>query len=371
MTAIHSLIVDPAAYTPPYVRALADALCRRGLDIDLITTEFPHGPVPEATCYDVHDFFYRRGRSLNGRARRMVRIAQHIPDQLRFRRFARGAQIVHHQWFPVPHVDRFLRPTGPASVMTMHWRLPDPRSSIGRAYARILQGTDHIIIHTDSGRRELIAGFGVDGDNVSVIPHGAFDYLLDVPGERPLPDELARVTKPVVLAFGLIRPYKGTDVLLEAFRQIPDAELWIVGSPRLDMSEIRRVAGELSDRVRLIERFVPDHEVAAYFRRADVIALPYRHIEQSGVLYSALAFGKPLVLSDVGGFPEIAAAGAATLTPAGDADRLAEAIDRLLGSPDELERQSAAADALRTGAYSWDRIAASTEMVYRSVLDAR
>ena len=58
--------------------------------------------------------------------------------------------------------------------------------------------------------------------------------------------------------------------------------------------------------MRFVPRFVPDAEMPAYFRRADVVALPYREIEQSGVLYTALAFGSPLLLSAVGGFPEIA-----------------------------------------------------------------
>ena len=76
-------------------------------------------------------------------------------------------------------------------------------------------------------------------------------------------------------------------------------------------------------------RFIPDPEIPAYFRRADVVVLPYREIEQSGVLYTALAFGKPLVLSAVGGFTEVAADhGAARLVPPGDAEALAAALSR-------------------------------------------
>ena len=70
---------------------------------------------------------------------------------------------------------------------------------------------------------------------------------------------------------------------------------------------------------------------AGYFRRADLVVLPYREIDQSGVLFTALAFGKPLLLSDVGGFPEMAATGAARTFPAGDAAALHEALRELLG----------------------------------------
>src|SRR5207248_8378429 len=130
-------------------------------------------------------------------------------------------------------------------------------------------------------------------------------------GELPLPDELAGVKAPVVLFFGLIRDYKGVDVLLRAWRSVPDAELWIVGMPRVDMAPLRALAGE---RVRFVPRFVDDLELPAYFRRADLVVLPYRAADQSGVLYTALAFGKPTVLSDVGGFGDV---GAARMVPPG------------------------------------------------------
>ena len=63
--------------------------------------------------------------------------------------------------------------------------------------------------------------------------------------------------------------------------------------------------------MRFVERFVDGGEAAAFFRRADLVVLPYREIEGSGVLATALAFGLPLLLTDVGSFPEVAATGAA------------------------------------------------------------
>ena len=114
----------------------------------------------------------------------------------------------------------------------------------------------------------------------------------------------------MVLCFGLMRPYKGIDLLLEAWRGIDGAELWIAGMPRMDISALTAAA---PPGVRFVPRFIGDDELPAYFRRADLVVLPYREIDQSGVLFTALAFGKPLLLSDVGGFPEIAATGAARI----------------------------------------------------------
>ena len=132
----------------------------------------------------------------------------------------------------------------------------------------------------------------------------------------------------MILFFGLLRPYKGIDTLLEAFRRVEGAELWIVGNPRMDVEPLRELAAEAPGRVRFLTRFVDDAEIPAIFRRADVVVLPYRDAEQSGVLYTGLAFGKPMVLSAVGGFPEVAAAGAARLVPPGDPAALAAALAR-------------------------------------------
>ena len=90
-------------------------------------------------------------------------------------------------------------------------------------------------------------------------------------------------------------------------------------------------------KVRFVTRFVEDAEIPAIFRRADVVALPYLDAEHSGVLYTALAFGKPMVVSAVGGFPEVADAGAARLVPPGDTAALAAALRELIDDPGARE----------------------------------
>ena len=106
--------------------------------------------------------------------------------------------------------------------------------------------------------------------------------------------------------------------------------------------------------MRFVPRFVADDELPAYFQRADLVVLPYREIDQSGVLFTALAFGKPLLLSDVGGFPEVAATGAARTFPAGDvrgaaAPRCASCSPTPPRSPTMAERARAAAAASTPG----------------------
>jgi glycosyltransferase involved in cell wall biosynthesis len=363
-------IVDPAAYTPPYDHALAGALARAGAQVELVTSHFPYGPVPREQGYEVSERFYRRasGSRTGHRARRALRAAEHLPDMLRFRGHAEATDLVHYMWLPMPSLDRRLLPPKRPRVFTMHWRLPEKGTRIGRTLTRLLAEMDAVVVHSEHGALRLAEDFEVSPERVEVIPHGAFDYLTHQPDEVELPEELREVKGPVILTFGLIRPYKGTDVLLEAFARVRGAELWIVGMPRMPIEPLRELAARAPGTVRFIDRFVTDPEIPAFMRRADIVALPYRNIEQSGVLYTALAFGRPLVLSDVGGFPEVAELGAARLAPVGNPEALAEVLQGLLDDPAKRERLAAGALEAARGTYSWDEIGRETLALYQRLL---
>ncbi len=364
-------IVDPPAYTPPFDRSLCAALARAGAEVELVTSRFVHGPVPAAMGYEVREAFYRHSgkREADAPARRALKLAEHVTDMLRYRRDGASVDVRHYQWLPVPALDGRLLPPGRPRVLTAHGvlRREGWERRLDRGLRRVFDRMDAIVALSEFGRERLV-GAGVDPARIRVIPHGAFDYLTRQPDEVPLPDELAAVEAPVILFFGLIRPYKGVDVLLEAFRSLAGAELWIVGRPLgMSMDELRELAARAHGEVRFVPRFVSDQELPAYFRRADVVALPHRDAEQSGVLYAALAFGKPTVLSDVGGFGEVAETGAATLVPPGDAAALAAGLQDLLASPDERERLAAAAAAAASGRYSWELVARQTLDLYEEL----
>jgi glycosyltransferase involved in cell wall biosynthesis len=284
---------------------------------------------------------------------------------LRYRRAAATADVVHFQWLTVQPLDVHLLPRASPLVLTAHDVLPrEPRRGQLAAQRRLYERMDAVIVHSEHGRERLVGELGIDPAKVHVVAHGAFDHLTRQTDEQPLPAELAGVEGPVVLCFGLMRPYKGLDVLLEAWRGIEGAELWIVGMPRMGIDDLRRSAPQ---NVRFVPRFIADREIPAYFRRADLVVLPYRQIDQSGVLFTALAFGCPLLLSDVGGFPEVAATGAAELVVPGDPAALREALTGLLADPARRERLSAAARAGAAGPYSWDTVAQDTLEVYRQL----
>jgi len=369
-------LVDPSAFTPPYDRSLAAALARAGVDVELVTSRFLYGPVPRAEGYAVREPFYglstRAGR--RSRSRIPIKALEHAPRMLiEARRAGRTSDLTHWQWVTWPPLDRFLiRPSGRPRVFTLHYPLPPPGDARGlRRQRAVLCGFDAVIVHTAYGAARLRDEVGIEPERVHVIPHGPLDYLTRLDDRVALPAELAAVpdSVPVILFFGLLRPYKGIDTLLEAFAELDGAELWIAGMPRMPLEPLGRLARRASGTVRFLPRFIADPEIPALLRRADVLALPYREIEQSGVLYAGLAFGKPMVLSDVGGFSEVGREqGAARLVPPGDAAALAAALRELLDDAGERQRLGAAALAAVEGPYSWDEIAVRTIDLYESLL---
>ena len=363
-------LVDPSAFTPPYDRALAAALARRGAEVELLTSRFLYGPVPEPEGYRVRECFYRRSaaRGLEAPGRRAFKAAEHLRDMRRLRSEL-DADVVHYQWLTAPALDAHLLPPRRPRLITAHYVLP-PRASRRQvaAASRLFGRMDAVVAHSEHGAARLRDEVGVDSDRVRVIPHGAFDYLTHLPAEKPLPAELEGADGPVILFFGLLRPYKGLDTLLQAFRELPDAELWIVGNPRMDIEPLRRLAATAPGRVRFLTRFVEDAEIPPIFRRADLVVLPYRDAEHSGVLYTGLAFAKPLVLTSVGGFPELAASGAARLVPPEDPAALAAALAELVADPGARERLAAAAGEAAAGPYSWDAVATQTLALYQELV---
>jgi glycosyltransferase involved in cell wall biosynthesis len=368
-------LIDPSAFTPPYDRALAAALARAGADVELATSRFLHGPVPAAEGYRVEELFYRRSaaRGLDAPGRLPFKAAEHLADMRRFhRRGAAGADVLHYQWLTMPALDVHLLPPARPRAMTAHYILPPhPSRRQVASTRRVFGAMDAIVAHSEHSAARLREEVGLDPGRVRVIPHGAFDYLTRLPEEKPLPAELEGAEGPVVLCFGLLRPYKGIENLLAAFRQVEGAELWIVGNPRMDVAPLRRLAAEAPGRVRFLTRFVDEAEIPAIFRRTDLLVLPYLEAEHSGVLYTGLAFGKPLLLSAVGGFPEVAATGAARLVPPGDTPALAAAIAELLADEPARAELAAAARAAAAGPFSWDRAARLTLDLYRELIEAR
>jgi glycosyltransferase involved in cell wall biosynthesis len=310
------------------------------------------------------------GGGARGRLGRAAKLARLPLDMARLGRRVRGADVVHYQWLGLEELTSRMLPRARPRVFTAHDIVPrEPRRGQAAAFRRIANAMDAVVVHSEHGAERLRSTLGVPAERIRVIPHGAFEHLTALERERPLPPELAGVEQPVILFFGYLSRYKGVDVLLEAFAQVEGAELWVAGVPRVDMETLRALAERASGRVRFIPRFVEDEELPALFRRADLVALPYREIDQSGVLYTALAFGRPLVVTRVGGLAELADRHAAAVAvPPEDPDALARAMAGLVADPGERARLAAAAERAARTEYSWDQIASRHLELYRDLL---
>jgi glycosyltransferase involved in cell wall biosynthesis len=356
-------LVDPPAFTPPYDHALAAALARAGADVELITSRFAYGEVPAPEGYARRELFYRHAMGAAGsRARRLSKLAAHVPDMLRYRRAAAAADVVHFQWLTAPVLDLPVLPRRPL-VLTAHDLLPrEPRPGQVAAQRRLFERVDAIVVHSAYGRSQLVEGLGVPPGKVEVIHHGAFAPAPALRGAA-LPPEIADDGRPVVLLFGLLRPYKGLGTLLEAWRGVQGAQLWIAGRPMMALPPV-------PDGVTMVPRFIGAAEAQALIARADVMVLPYTRTERfdmSGVLAAALGAGRPTVLSDIGGFSEVAATGAALLVPPGDSAALHDALAELVADTEQRARLGAAALAAAQGPYSWDEAARATLALYERI----
>lgn len=179
------------------------------------------------------------------------------------------------------------------------------------------------------------------------------------------------LTGDVALFFGYVRRYKGLDTLLEAWRTVRQrrpATLVVAGEPYEDAAPYRRLAAEAGGdpAVRLLLRYVPDAEVEALFKAADVVVLPYRSGTQSGVTHVAHALGAPVITTRVGGLAETVEPGRTGLTvaPEDPAALAATILEFFEGEGGGLARRLRAGVADLRDAHSWARLAdRTTELI--------
>jgi glycosyltransferase involved in cell wall biosynthesis len=345
------LLADPPAFTPTYDHELAAALARGGAEVDLVTSRFRFGDVPAADGYARSEPFYPLSSRLFKRSplRLPLKIAEHPLGLAALR--ARRADVLHLQWLAAPELDgRLFRPHLP-SVFTAHDLLPRRTARKQDLWRRLLQRFDRVVVHSERGRETL----GELGIEATVIPHPVFPS-----------DPARRDDGRTVLAFGVIRPYKGLDHAIEAVRLVGDARLLVVGDPLEPIEPYRTAAAGLDVDWRL--GYLAQAEVDRVFGEATIAIFPYRpELDQSGALLRALGAGVPAVAYDVGGVAEpVRRFGAGRVVPAGDVEALADAVRELLSDSDALEQARAGARRARDE-LTWDASARAHLALYEEI----
>lgn len=172
------------------------------------------------------------------------------------------------------------------------------------------------------------------------MPHPLYDHLGAAVPRRDARARLGLAMRArVLLFFGLIRDYKGLDLLIDAFGSLgTDYQLVIAGEPygpfAQYLEQIKR--NPHKDNIHVHARFIADAEVPAFFGAADAVVLPYRSATQSGVTAMAFHFGVPVVATDVGGLNEVLTDGVTgVLVPEVSAPAIAKGVQRLFSLDQE------------------------------------
>lgn len=414
------LLFDPFCFTPWYTAELALALRGAGLTVDLLSAAFAREP----------DFFGRLGLRPDAGpvqlsptlhwapplCRRVVRTAEVL---LHYRALARRFRqrldqepaVLHLQQTPLVQrglpADRALinaaRAAGVPVVHTVHNVLPhDSGDRLQEAYRALYRQVDHLICHSESAADAVAALSGVGRDRISVIPHGPLFAPRQRTSQADLDTARERLGLPrgrfVVLFQGILAPYKGLDVLLDAWTiclercrrdGVAMPLLLVAGSgPDKLVAETRARCAPLGDGVRADLRYLPTAELPQYFAASNVLVYPYRKITTSGALLSGLSYDKPIVSSDLPAFAELLTHGEnALLVPPGDAAALASALFTLArdyaaaqhrtGNTSgvamrhtTLARLAAQAQRNRARCTSWTAIGERTAALYRQLSDA-
>jgi glycosyltransferase involved in cell wall biosynthesis len=368
-------LVDPLGFTTPYDDRLASALGQRGHDVHLLTSPFLLDRAPEPSGYVREELFIPWSSRLlrnspRARLRRLIKGAEYLPSvrRLLHRIDELSPDVVHVQWLSRPELDvrwvRRVARTRPL-VLTAHNATVRTRRRARDALREAFTLADRVVVHSGQAVDRLLE-FGVDARKIVRIPHAVFD----VPGTEAVDPPRGQT----LLFFGLIRRYKGLDLLVAALpelrRHAPTARLLVAGDPLDPITSVQELAASLgvSDMIEWRLGFVPEPEVARILASAAVVVLPYREIESSGVLALALGHGRPAIVTDVGGIGDaVREFGAGRVVPAGDVAALAGSCAELLTNRAELVRTYEGALAARA-ALTWDEAARSHEAMYAELV---
>jgi glycosyltransferase involved in cell wall biosynthesis len=373
------LLVDLETFTPGYDLQLTAALETEGWTVELIMSEYEFEEVvPRAAS---RPSVRRRLRGLP----RSLKAIPYLVDLIRLdRRLARLApSIVHIQWAHLPWVDRILWGRWRRSGWTVVYTAHDPRPLDGttprvlaRSYSTLPACADAVVVHSEFARSVLIDA-GTRPERVHMIPPASpFKPVAGAPTRSTARQALGLSTDDrVVLFFGFLKPYKGLAVLLRSLAQLKrsgvSARLLIAGEVLGPTADYDRLISELdlSRDVDWRPGFVPSSEVATLFAAADVIGLPYLDASSSGVLLSAYACRRPVVVSAVGGLPELVVPGeTGVIVPPNDPAALAAALSELLLDLPAGERMGENAFELSQERFTWPGMGRRLGALYDELL---
>jgi glycosyltransferase involved in cell wall biosynthesis len=377
----------------PYALGLATALTSEGVFLDFIGSD--DLSVPELVNDPRVSFLNLRGDQRSGAslARKIGRVATYYWRLIRYVATAKP-KVLHILWnnkfefFDRTLLMLYYKCLGKKIVLTVHnvniGRRDSNDTWVNRLSLRIqYRLSDHIFVHTEGMKSELVRDFGVREEKVSVIPFGINNTvpvttLSIAQAKRQLGISGSDKT---LLFFGNIAPYKGLEYLISALTELLNNDqryrLIIVGKPKGSDEYWKQIHQGISrsgirDRVNERIEYIPDEETELFFKAADVLVLPYTRIFQSGVLFLGYAFGLPTIAANVGPLKEEIIEGKTGFVfKPQDSSDLAKAIRQYFDSElfHNLENRRSEIRHYASERYSWDKVAEITKGLYRELHD--
>ncbi|HEY3132487.1 MAG TPA: glycosyltransferase family 4 protein [Acidobacteriota bacterium] len=374
----------------PYALGMAAALTSKGISVDFIGSDDLN--VPELVTNRRVNFLNLRGDQ-NPNARPIRKMARVLTYYWRLISYSARAKpkIFHILWnnkfqfFDRTLLMLYYKLVGKRVVFTAHnvnaGRRDHNDSWLNRLSLKVQYSfSDHIFVHTDGMKRELIADFRIPEENVSVIPFGINNTIPNTSLSIAEAKQQLGVSSSdkTMLFFGNIAPYKGLEYLIAAFTELLKKDrsyrLLIVGNPKGPASywnEIGRTIVNSDIAGRVIEKieYVPDEATELYFKAADVLILPYTRVFQSGVLFLGYNFGLPAIAADVGSLKnEIVEGKTGLVFRSQDPSDLASKVEEYFKSElfSNLENTRSQIKEYANERYSWSRVATITALVYAS-----
>ena len=230
-------------------------------------------------------------------------------------------------------VARRLRRKGIPTITVLDNVIPHETKFFDKPFSRwFLRQNSGCVAMSEAVLRDMLS---LTPDKPYILqPHPLYDHF----GTRINATEARQAlgldpTRRTLLFFGLIRDYKGLDLLIDAMPLLgPQYQLVIAGESygSFEKYEAQIAASGCADRIRVFNRYIDDEEVPKFFSAADVCVLPYKSATQSGITAIALHFEVPVVATPVGGLAEsVERPGIGLMTPAISAESLAETIPQL------------------------------------------
>jgi D-inositol-3-phosphate glycosyltransferase len=376
----------------PYAFGLGTELISKGIALDIVGSD--DLDCPEFRGKPGVNFLNLRGgqRPDASFSRKVLRVLAYYCRLIRYA-FISKPQVFHILWnnkfdfFDRTLLMLYYKLLGKKIALTVHnvnMGIRDSKDSLlNRCTLRVqYRLADHIFVHSDGMKLELIRDFGVANSQVSVIPFGINNAVPNTQlTRREARQQLGLGEgKKTLLFFGNIAPYKGLEYLVAALQKFvarrSDYLLIIAGRPKncpQYWAQIRESIQEdvQEGRILLREEFIPDEETEVYFKAADVLVLPYRHIYQSGILFLGYSFGLPALAADVGPLKEEIVEGKTgfTFKPEDPID-LATTVEKYFAN-DLFKNLDGRRKEIRDYAadlHSWDTIGRTTMSVYAGLL---